>query len=191
MKLIVHGRHVEVTDWVREYVEKKVGKLERYLPQVIEARAELTHNQTRAASDRYTAELTMWVNQSILRAEESTGDVFASVDAVVDKMSRQIEHYKGKRFQGRRRAAHAAAAAANADAIAEFLETADETEEPVGEIVRVKDFTLEPMNELEALEQMELLGHDFFLFFNPEEGGANLVYRRRDGNYGLLKPRVP
>lgn len=190
MKLIVHGRQVEVTDWVREYVEKKVGRLERYLPQVKEARAELTHNQTRAASDRYTAQLTMWVNQNILRAEESTGDIFASVDAVVDKMYRQIEHYKGKRFQGKRRASHAAAAAANAEAIAEYLSAGEETEEGAGEIVRVKEFPLQPMNELEAVEQMELLGHDFFLFLNPDEGGPNLVYRRRDGNYGLLKPRV-
>ncbi|MCB0114721.1 MAG: ribosome-associated translation inhibitor RaiA, partial [Caldilineaceae bacterium] len=110
MKLDVHGRNIEVTDWIKEYVEKKVNRLERFLPQVREARADLVYSDTRAAADRYTAQLTIWANGQILRAEESTGDIFASIDAIVDKMSRQIERYKGRRFKSKRRAAAATAA---------------------------------------------------------------------------------
>ncbi|RIK43984.1 MAG: ribosome-associated translation inhibitor RaiA [Chloroflexi bacterium] len=188
MQLIVHGRNVDITDWVREYLQKKVGKLERYLPQVREARAELTHSPTRAAEDRYTAQLTIWANGQILRAEESTSDIFASIDATADKMYRQITRFKGRRFDGRRRAAAAASLEAEM-----LLPIPEETEEEVpesGQIVRRKQFLVEPMNEEEAIEQMELLGHDFYIFFNPDANAIDVVYRRRDGNYGLLQPRT-
>ncbi len=189
MKTSVHGRNMEVTDWIREYVEKKVGKLERYLPEAKEARAELAHADTRSAQDRYTAQLTIWADRQILRSEESTGDVFASVDASVDKMYRQIERYKGRRYHEKRRQSAAAVANAQAEAIAQVEEEEAAPEESFGgEIVRVKEFAVQPMNEREAVDQMELLGHDFFLFFNVETDSINVVYRRRDENYGLLKP---
>lgn len=188
MKTIVHGRNVEVTDWIREYVEKKVGKLERYLPEAKEARAELTHANTRSSQDRYTAQLTIWANRQILRAEESTGDIFASVDATVDKMYRQIERYKGRKYHEKRR--QSAAAAASAEALAAVIDEPEEEEALGGEIVRVKEFAVQPMTEREAVEQMELLGHDFFLFFNVDTSSINVVYRRRDENYGLLKPTM-
>ena len=86
MKVMVHGRNVDVTDYMKEYVTKKVGKLERYLPQIGEVRAELTQNMTRSANDRYTAQVTIWANGQILRAEEATSDIFASIDATVDKI---------------------------------------------------------------------------------------------------------
>ena len=101
MQPLVHGRNVEVTDWIHTYVDKKVGKLERFLPEVSDARVELTHNATRAAEDRYTAQITVWTNGQILRAEESTSDILASIDATVDKMSRQIRRFKKRRFQVR------------------------------------------------------------------------------------------
>ncbi len=190
MQLIVHGRNVEVTDWVREYVEKKVGKLERYLRQAKEARAELTHSPTRSANDRYTAQITIWANGQIMRAEESTSDIFASIDATVDKMYRQITRFKGRRFEGRRRAAVAASIEAEMIPEAEVEETENEqeTQTETGKIIRRKEFTVEPMGEEEALEQMELLGHDFYVFFNPGVNSVNVIYRRKDGNYGLLQP---
>jgi putative sigma-54 modulation protein len=190
MQLIVHGRNVEVTDLVHEYVQKKVGKLERYLPQAKEARAELTHSPTRAATDRYTAQLTVWANGQILRAEESTSDIFASIDATVDKMSRRMASFKGRRFDGRRRAAHAASAEAQMAPVEEVEEAASAEEALNGRIIRRKEFVLEPMSEEEAVEQMELLGHDFYVFLNPTANAVNVVYRRRDGNYGLLQPTV-
>ena len=111
MNLTVHGKNVAISDRVQEYVEKKVSRLGKYLPQIREARAELVRSETRAASDRFTAQLTIWTNRQILRAEESSEDLFASIDAIADKMYRQIERFKGRRFQSRRRDAAAAAAA--------------------------------------------------------------------------------
>ncbi|HRJ43728.1 MAG TPA: ribosome-associated translation inhibitor RaiA [Caldilineaceae bacterium] len=188
MNLNIHGRNIEVTDWIHQYVEKKVGRLERYLPQVKEAKAELVYTETRAAADRYTAQLTIWTNGQILRAEESTDDIFASIDAIVDKMSRQIERYKGRRFKNKRRIA--AAGAAEADLAATTLpeEAEVEAEEASGHVVRTKRFLVQPMTLEDAVEQMELLGHDFFIYFSVGANAMNVLYRRKDGNYGLLQP---
>lgn len=186
MQLLVQGRNVEITDWVREYVHKKVGKLERFLPQVTDARVELTHNAARAAEDRYTAQITMWSRGQILRAEESTSDILASIDATVDKLAHQIRRFKGRRTQNRRRMA--AAASAEADLAATVVDDVPDEEE-VGRIIRRKEFALEPMDEEEAVAQMELLGHDFFVYYDVTAREVNVVYRRRDGNYGLLQPR--
>lgn len=188
MKVLVNGRNIEVTDYMREYVTKKVGRLERYLPQIGEVRADLNQNMTRSADDRFTAQITIWANGQILRAEESTSDIFASVDATVDKISSQIRRFKGRRFDNKRRAAHAATREV------EMVETAVaeqvEAEEEPGYIIRRKQFLVEPMEEEEALEQMELLGHDFFVFYNPHTSSVNVIYRRKDGNYGLLIPAI-
>lgn len=194
MDLIVHGRNVEVTDWIQEYVEKKVVKLERYLPQIDDARAELTHSPTRSANDRYTAQVTIWTgghNGQILRAEESTSDIFASIDTAVDKIYRQIRRYKGRRYKAKRRASAAISAEAEMAALAMEPEMEElEGEEVAGTLIRRKQFVLQPMDEEEAIEQMELLGHDFFVYLNPDTASANVVYKRRDGNYGLLEPRL-
>ncbi len=189
MEVTIHARNMDMTDWLQQYVEKKVKRLERYFPQARELRVDLVHNETRAASDRYTAQLTMWANGQILRAEESTGDIFASIDAAVDIMYRQIERYKGRRYQNKRR--NAAANAALMEAAPALLEEeAVEEEETRPRIVRVKEFVAEPMSPEEAVEQMELLGHDFYVFFNPDTKSLNVIYRRRDGNYGLLQPQI-
>ncbi|MBV7334942.1 ribosome-associated translation inhibitor RaiA [Chloroflexi bacterium TSY] len=186
MKLNVNGRNVEITEWIEEYVEKKMGKLQRFLPNLDEIRAELTQSETRIADDRYTFQVTIWANRQILRAEESTGDIFASIDAAIEKISRQIERVEGRR-KNRRRSSVSMNTEAAIAATAILEEAA---EEEAGRIIRRKQFTLQPMNEEEALEQMELLGHDFFLFYNPDEQAVNLIYRRRDSNYGLLQPQM-
>ncbi len=190
MKVIVHGRNVDVTDYVKEYVTKKVGKLERFLPQVGDVRAELTQNMTRSANDRYTAQITIWTNGQILRAEESTSDIFASIDATIDKMSSQIRRYKGKRYDNKRRASHIATEKEEQAAVAVAEAEAEEFADELGHIIRRKEFLVQAMNEEEALEQMELLGHDFFVFFNPQAKTVNVIYKRKDGNYGLLMPTV-
>ncbi len=182
MNLTVHGRNVAISDRVQDYVDKKVGRLDKYLPQIREARVELVRRETRAAADRYTAQLTIWISGQILRAEESSEDLFASVDAIVDKMYRQIERYKGRRFKSKRRDAAAAAAAVEV--------SATQLPDDSLNIVRTKQFVAEPMLPEEAAEQMELLGHDFFVFYNVDTRSLNIVYGRRDGNYGLLQPRV-
>ena len=190
MKVMVHGRNVDVTDYVKEYVTKKVGKLERYLPQIGDVRAELTQNMTRSADDRYTAQITIWANGQILRAAEATSDIFASIDATVDKMSSQIRRFKGRRYDNRRRASHAVTREAEITATMPAADELAEAEEEAVRIIRRKEFMIQPMDEEEAAEQMELLGHDFFVFFNPQSNAVNVIYKRKDGNYGLLQPMV-
>ena len=188
MQLLVHGRNVEVTDWIREYVTKKVGRLERYLNQVSDARIELSKHDTRAADDRFTAQLTIWSNGQVMRAEESTADILVSIDATVEKMSQQIRRFKGRRYQARRR--QSAAAVAEAQLVSELVSDEEDLEEEVGKIIRRKEFILQPLDEDEAVAQMELLGHDFFVYYDVDVKAVNVVYRRRDGQYGLLQPRL-
>jgi putative sigma-54 modulation protein len=187
MQLILKGKNVEITDWLRQYVEKKMNKLDRYLPEINEARVELSVQKTRSSQDRQVAQLTVRSNGTILRAEERTDDMFAAIDAVVDKMHRQIARYKGKRkdrWQGQ------GPSRAEAELPSPDTETLEEPEEQTGRVVRVKRFVVSPMDEEEAIVQMELLGHDFFVFFNPNSGKMSVLYRRKDGNYGLLEPEL-
>ena len=183
MQLNVKGKNFEVTDRLRKYVDQKVGKLDRYLPGIIDAWVELSVEDTKAAQDRQVCQITLRTDRVILRAEERSDDMFTSIDTVLEKVNRQIDRYKGKR-KNRRRGAGAAAEPGVAEA------EAVEAEEEAAEIVRVKRFPITPMPPEEAIEQMELLGHDFFVFYNAEVGQINILYRRKDGNYGLLQPEV-
>ncbi len=180
MQLIIQGKNIEITDWLRQYVEKKTSRLDRYLPNIQEARVELSIEKVKSAQARQVAQITVRSNNgTILRAEERSHDIFASIDAVTDKMYRQIARFKGRR-QDRR--GHI-----NEEPLP-IEEEMEEEEAP--RIVRVKRFTMTPMDPDEAVEQMELLGHDFFVFYNPETESVNVVYRRTDGNYGLLQPEL-
>lgn len=179
MELIITGRNMEVSDRVREYVEKKAGKLDRYLNNIDEASLELTKSSAKSAQDRHIAQLTVRVRGTILRAEETAADVFTAFDAVLDKMYRQIIRYKTRR-RDRVRAREG-----------ELMPPVEEYEEEAPRrIVRTKRFAVLPMDEEEAAEQMELLGHDFFLFMNTNSGELNIIYRRRDGDYGLIEPEL-
>lgn len=195
MQLIVQGKNIQVTDRLREYVETKVNRLDRYLSTISDARMELASEQTRSYGDRQIAQLTIHSKGMMLRAEERSGDIFTSVDMVMDKMKRQIDRYKSKR-RGRIRSAQAreeqARDFAELEVDAEELldEIMEEDEALEGAIVRIKRFQVAPMDPDEAIEQMELLGHDFFVFYNADGGQFNVVYRRRDGNYGLIQPEI-
>ena len=181
MQLELKGRNVEITDRLREYVERKINRLDRYLPTIDEARMELTVHRTRSAQDRHVAQLTVRDRGTILRAEERSSDLSASIDAVMDKMYRQVMRYKGKRYHGR----------PHTRTTEDILEDADDMEllaEEPRSVVRTKRFPTPPMDEEEAIQQMELLGHDFFVFLNAESGEINVLYRRRDGDYGLIIP---
>lgn len=186
MQLVIQGKNVEVSEWLRKYVEKKAGKLDRFLPKIDEARVELSVESTKSAQDRQVVQMTIRSNGRILRAEEKSADMFASVDAVVEKMYRQIERFKGRRYARRTQGAGEVAAE-----VPVLPEAEAEAEEEAPRIVRVKRFMLTPMDEEEAVEQMELLGHDFFVFYNSRTHEVNVVYRRHDGNYGLLQPQLP
>jgi putative sigma-54 modulation protein len=182
MEIQINSRNLNVNKRLQDYVEKKLNRLDRYLPHISEVRLDLANEHYRKGGDRSIAQLTVRNSRgTILRAEDkSQNDIFAAVDMVVDKMYRQISRYKD-RFE----AAEPELAAAEALPI----EDTGETEEPV-EIVRRKQIAMIPMNEEEAVDQMELLGHDFFVFYNANSGAINVLYRRQNGGYGLLEPRL-
>ena len=184
MNLIIQTHNIELTDWLRQYVEKKIGRLEKYLPDIDEVRVELREEKTRSAADRAVAQVTVRSRRTILRAEERSGDMFASIDAISDKLERRIRRFKGKRARNHKRAI------AEATLLEESLTPlpTDEGNPEEGHIVRTKRFDVYPMDSEEAIEQMELLGHDFFVFLNTDEGQINVLYRRRTGDYGLIQP---
>lgn len=182
MDLSIKGKNVEVTDRLNDYVEQKIGKLDRYLPTISEVWVELSTEGARAAQDRQVCQVTVRANGTILRAEERSDDMFTSIDAVLDKMYRQIARYKGKRKNRWR------GAAVPMEPLP--LEVEETFDEETSNIVRTKRFRMTPMNPDEAVEQMELLGHDFYVFYDPDEGQINVIYRRKDGDYGLLQPEL-
>jgi putative sigma-54 modulation protein len=182
MDVTIKGKGVEVTDRLQDYVQKKMGKLDRYLPSITEIWVELSVEGTKAAQDRQVCQVTVRANGAILRAEERSDDIFGSIDTVLDKMYRQIARFKGKRRNRWR------GAAAPAEPLPVDLE--EEFEEEPSNIVRFKRFRMTPMSPEEAIEQMELLGHDFFVFYNADEGQINVLYRRKEGNYGVIQPEL-
>lgn len=180
----VFGKNLEITDRIHDYVVKKVGKLDRYLTDIEEARVDLSYAKSaRSAADRQVAQITVRGRGFILRTEERADDLLAAVDTALDKMQRQIERYKGKRVRGRKSGPQIS------EIMAEETDVSEEETTPV--IARVKRFSLSPMDPMEALEQMLLLGHDnFFVFYNANTNAVNVLYRRRDGTYGLIEPEI-
>jgi putative sigma-54 modulation protein len=183
LEIDIYGHNVEVTERIKGYVAKKVAKLDRYLPGIEEARVDLAFvKSARSSADRQVAQITIRGKGFILRSEERADDIFAALDTAVDKMQRRIERYKGKHFHGR----------GDGKSVAEVAEPAVPEEESgeLGPIIaRRKHFPILPMNELEAIEQMLLLGHEnFFIFFNANTNAINVLYRRRDGTYGMIEP---
>jgi putative sigma-54 modulation protein len=184
-KVEILARNMRLTDNTREYVEKKAAKLERHLQEIDEIRIELSHAKTaRSANDRQVAQITVRGRGLILRTEERADDLHSAFDNALDKMQRQIDRYKGKRHRGR----------GDGRSAAEVVEDelpVDETGELLPLIVRRKKFVVMPMDEDEAVEQMRLLGHNnFFVFFNAERNSIQVLYRRRNGTYGLIEPVV-
>ncbi len=183
MEVAIHGNNLEVTTRLQNYVEKKVGRLDRYMPNLTTVHVDLTSEHTRSAVERQVAQITIRDDRgTILRAEERNSDIFAAIDSVIDKLYRQIERYRGKR-KNKYRGAQEELNLGEPLPLEE-----DEDLEELTSIVRTKRFVLHPMSADEAIDQMELLGHDFFVFFNAEEEAINVLYRRHDGNYGLLQP---
>ena len=185
MELQILSSNMEVTPRLRDYVEKKTSRLDRYLPKLSSVQVELAMENTRSAVQRHVAEITIRDERgTILRAEERNSDMFAAIDAVVDKLYRQIERYRGKRKAKVRGKGEELE-------LGEPLPIAEEAfEEEDHAIVRYKRFALHPMSAEEAIDQMELLGHDFYVFFNSDEDAVNVLYRRQDGTFGLLQPEM-
>lgn len=181
MKLQIFSKNMEIPQDVQSYVQKKIGKLTRYLPDITEAKVEIHEENTRSPQNRYTAQVTLNSKGVILRGEERGEGVRTVVDAVVDVLERQIERYKGK-LQDKGRGLSLRGQSVE-DTVAE--ESPD-----LPRVVKTKRFAVKPMSVKEASEQMELLGHSFFLFVNSDNDRLCLLYRRDDGNYGLIEPEL-
>jgi putative sigma-54 modulation protein len=182
--LEIFGSEFEVTDHIREYVTKKVEKFDRHLGTIDDIRVDLAYiKAARSAADRYVAQMTVHGKGFILRAEERADDIRTAMDATIDKLARQIDRFKGK-HRGRGDGKSAVDIAAEIEPLSHETEVA-----PV--IARRKGFVVIPMDEIEAIEHMKLLGHDnFFIFCNAKSGLVNVLYRRRDGTYGLIEPHI-
>lgn len=182
-KVEISAKNMEVTERIKEYVDKKIIRLDRMLTDIEDTRVDLAYTKSaRSAADRHVAELTIRGKGYILRTEQRDADLFAAFDVALDKMQRQIERYKGKRNRGR----------GDGLSAAEVVPPAPVEVEPrVSTIVRRKSFTLVPMDENEAIEQMALLEHeDFFVFYNVSTNAINILYKRRDGNFGIIEPHI-
>lgn len=171
MQVAVRGKNIEITSALREYVEKKVGKIERFIDLPVNAQVNMYVER-----GRHIVEVTAALNGLMLRGEEATDDMYASVDLVADKLEKQVQRYKA-RFKKQRAKEDGAAGA-------------ERTTEQDGQLVKSKRFPVKPLALDEAIMQMNLLSHDFFVFANADTERVNVLYRRKDGNYGLLEPEL-
>ncbi len=180
MRLQVKGKNVEVSPSIRSYAEEKLGKLSKQLADPTRVELELAVEKNPSISENHVAEATIWTKGPTLRARESSVDMKASIDQLVDKLERQVKRYREKRREEPRRQAR------NGHEPQPGIPVAGETAEP--SIVKTKQFAVKQMSAEEAVLQLELVGHDFFVFRNDADGEVNVVYRRRAGDYGVIEP---
>ncbi len=176
MKIILSGKNLEITDSLRNQVNKKVSKLSRYFNEDVEVQVTMS-----VEGYRHIIEVTIPFDGIVIRGEESTDDMYASIDMVLDKLERQIRKHRtrlGKRIKS----------GAFKNDVPLFSPETPFQEEDEPKIVRTKRFAVKPMSVEEATLQMELLGHNFFVFTNANSDEVNVLYKRKDGNYGLIEP---
>ena len=179
MRLQVKGKNVDVSDSIRRYAEEKLAKLDRQLHELTQVELELSTERNPSISSNQVAEATIWTKGPTLRAREASTDMKASIDQLTEKLLRQIEHYRAKRSRRQARG-NGIPPPGGPMSIPD--------EEHVPNIVKTKQFSVKPMTAEEAVLQLELIGHDFFVFRNDESGDVNVLYRRKDGGYGLIEP---
>ncbi|MBP2655041.1 MAG: yvyD [Firmicutes bacterium] len=174
MAITVRGKNIEITPALKDYVEKRIGKITKYFETLNDIAVVLT-----VEKGRHIVEVTVPVNGMLLRGEESTTDMYTSIDLVIEKLEKQIEKYKTKLARKLRVGTFKGDIAA----VSRDVGDADEFK-----IVKTKRFAVKPMTTEEALLQMNLINHDFYVFTNAETEDVNVLYRRKDGNYGLIEP---
>jgi putative sigma-54 modulation protein len=179
MRLQVKGKNVEVSDSIRRYAEDKLSKLDRQLHALTQVELELCVERNPSIAANQIAEATVWTKGPTLRAREASTDMKASIDQLTEKLLRQVEHYRAKRSRRQMRGNDVPQGGA--------MSIADDETGP--KIVKTKQFAVKPMSAEEAALQLELVGHDFFVFRSDESNDVNVIYRRRDGGYGLIEPQ--
>lgn len=185
MNVAVKGRNISLTQALEGYATEKVERVSKFFDDdqsVSRAEVELIHERNPANADPEVAETTLFINGTVLKARESSPDMYASIDRMYDKLERQVKRYRGRqidRWQGQIK---------NHASPEPEPFVVDDEDEIETKIVRTKQFQMKPMGAEEAVLQMELLDHDFFVFTSADTSDINVVYRRRDGNYGLIEP---
>lgn len=174
MDIHITGKNIEVSQTVQDYLERKLGKLANHLPAMNEFKVEVSQERTKSPDHRFVVQVTLNSAGTLLRGESRAVNMLTAIDEVARVMARQAERFKGRLYQRGKGVS--------------LRRLSPPKETPA--IARVKRFPLQPLAPEDAAEQMEMLGHSFFLFLNPETGGVNLIYRRQDGRYGLIEPVV-
>jgi putative sigma-54 modulation protein len=180
MELQIAGTNMEITPVVRRYVERKLGKLNRHMRDIIEIKVEISEEKTKSPQQHYLVRVTVSgeAGGAVFHGEERGEDLFQAIDRVADIMVRQLEHHKGKLHKKGRGSSVARGE----------LKEPEGPVEPEGKVVKIKRFAIKPMSIDEAIEQMEIMGHSFFLFYDADVRKVKLLYRRNDGNLGLIEP---
>ena len=188
MDILVKGRNISVTEALERYASEKVERVSRFFDDErsdSRAEVELSHERNPSIPEPEVAEATLFINGTVLKAGDASEDMYASIDRMSDKLERQVKRYRGRqidRWQGQLKNGPEA----TGEVAQPFV--VEEEEELGARIVRTKQFQMKPMGEEEAVLQLELLDHDFYVFTSADTGDINVVYRRRDGNYGLIEP---
>jgi len=184
VNLTVKGRNLPVTDTMRTHAEEKIGKLGKYLADSARCEVELRTEKNPSIADNQVVEATIFTKGPVIRAREASPDIYASIDLVYDKLERQVKKYRGK-VVARSQSGPKDVLVSEGFEAPEGAEEPEEEEGPL--IVKTKQFMVKPMAPEEACLQLEMVGHDFYVFRNSETDETAVVYRRRDGNYGLIE----
>jgi putative sigma-54 modulation protein len=190
MKLVLQGKNIDITAAIRDHVQHKVEKAVTHFEHLlteVDVHLSVARNP-RISPDRQTAEVTMYVNGSVVRAQESSENLYASIDLVADKIARQLRKYKEKRQGREREPVKTATALAEQPVVADLLQ--QRQPELPADVLRMKYFSMPPMTVDEALEHLQLVDHDFYMFRNATTGEINVIYERNHGGYGVLQPRA-
>ena len=187
MQVIIKGRNIELTPALKAHVEGKISKIDRYFDKGTKIEVELGVEKNPSIADNQTVEITVFANHtSVIRAKQSSPDMYASIDTIIDKLGKRLKKYKEK-LDSQHSKHHKETIRQNGF-IETFVDEDFEFPSDGPEIVKTKQFTIKPMSLEEAAMEMELLGHNFFFFTNSETEVPNVLYKRRDGNLGLIEP---
>jgi len=190
MKLVIQGKNIEITDAIHEYVHQKIEKAVNHFQNLmteIDVHLSVARNP-RINPSKQTAEVTIYANGTVIRAEESSENLYASIDLVADKIARQLRKFKEKKQDQKTNTQIRTVGIVDQRPVEPDL-IGDRTPELPGDVVRTKYFAMPPMTIEEALEQLELVDHDFYMFRNAETGEINVIYERNHGGYGVIQPR--
>ena len=193
MDIRIQAKNIDLNPHAEQYIQKKFERLRRHLPNLDDAKMEVSRTQARATRDRVQAQMTLNIAGYTLRGQDRGVNLFAAVDGVADVVDRQIRRFKGKVYHSSQaRKSGRGFRDVPPEAIIEMPEDVEEEEAiaEMGQVVRTKRFAMQPMSVEDAILQMEMLGHSFFLFFNMDTSDYSVAYRRHDGDYGMIEPEL-